>query len=113
MIDRRALLVATLCLGGGLAGLAGGLTAVQFGALGFVGGFQLGLKALAASILGGIGSVGGALLGGLTIGAFEIIWSAAMPIESRDIALCAVLILAIVLRPRGLFGSALDPAAER
>lgn len=109
-IDRRAMLVATLCLGGGLAGLAGGLTAVQFGALGFAGGFQLGLKALAASILGGIGSVGGALLGGLTIGAFEIIWSATMPIESRDIALCAVLVLAIVLRPRGLFGSALDPA---
>lgn len=112
-IDRRAMLVATLCLGGGLAGLAGGLTAVQFGALGFAGGFQLGLKALAASILGGIGSVGGALLGGLTIGAFEIIWSATMPIESRDIALCAILILTIVLRPRGLFGSALEPPRER
>lgn len=112
-IDRRALLVATLCLGGGLAGLAGGLTAVQFGALGFTGGFQLGLKALAASVLGGIGSVGGALLGGLVIGMFETIWSATMPIGTRDIALDAVLILAIVLRPRGLFGSALEPAGER
>ncbi len=112
-IDRRALLAATLCLGGGLAGLAGGLTAVQFGALGFAGGFQLGLKALAASVLGGIGSVGGALLGGLVIGAFETIWSATMPIEGRDMALCAILIGAIVLRPRGLFGSALEPTRTR
>ena len=70
-IDGRRLLLLTLALSGSLAGLAGGLVAVQYGALGFAGGFSLGLKALAAAILGGIGSVPGALAGGLAIGIFE------------------------------------------
>jgi branched-subunit amino acid ABC-type transport system permease component len=79
---------------------------VQFGALGFAGGFGLGLKALAAAILGGVGSVPGALLGGLAIGLFETLWSAFLPIEGRDLALFVVLILFITLRPEGLFGAA-------
>ena len=59
------LLTATLALSGALAGLAGTLVVLQFGGLGFAGGFQLGLKALIAAVLGGIGSVEGALLGGV------------------------------------------------
>jgi branched-subunit amino acid ABC-type transport system permease component len=97
---------APLALAGALAGLAGTLMVAQFGGLGFAGGFQLGLKALIAAILGGIGSVPGALVGGLSIGAFETLWSATMPIEGRDIALYSVLIVVLVFRPGGLFGFA-------
>ncbi len=104
-IDGPRLALATFALAGALAGLAGALVAVQFGALGFAGGFGLGLKALAAAILGGVGSVGGALIGGLAIGLFETLWSAYLPIEGRDLALFTLLVLFIVLRPEGLFGA--------
>jgi branched-chain amino acid transport system permease protein len=105
-IDGKRLALATFGISGALAGLAGALVAVQFGALGFAGGFGLGLKALAAAILGGVGSIGGALLGGLAIGLFETLWSAYLPIEGRDLALFVVLVLFIVFRPEGLFGAA-------
>ncbi|HYF55339.1 MAG TPA: hypothetical protein VEA41_13870, partial [Salinarimonas sp.] len=64
----------------------------------------LGLKALGAAVLGGIGSLPGALLGGLAIGLFEVAWSATMPIAGRDVAVYALLIAVLVLRPGGLLG---------
>lgn len=103
-IDGARLLRTTLALSGALAGLAGTLVVLQFGGLGFAGGFQLGLKALIAAVLGGIGSVGGALLGGLAVGLFETLWSAAMPIDARDIALYTALIAVLIFRPGGFFG---------
>jgi branched-chain amino acid transport system permease protein len=77
---------------------------LQYGGLGFAGGFQLGLKALVAAVLGGVGSVAGAFLGGLTIGLFETIWSMLMPIDARDIALYSLLAAVLVFRPGGFFG---------
>jgi branched-chain amino acid transport system permease protein len=103
-VDGRKLLVRTLGLSGALAGLSGALVVLQYGGLGFAGGFALGLKALVAAVLGGVGSVAGAFLGGLAIGAFETVWSALMPIDARDIALYSVLIAVLVFRPGGFFG---------
>lgn len=103
-IDARRLLGWTLLISGALAGFAGALVTLRFGPLGFAGGFGLGLKALAAAVVGGIGSVGGALAGGLAIGVFETLWSALMPIELRDIALFVLLVVAIACRPNRLDG---------
>ena len=103
-IDPQALAVRTLALAGALAGLAGTLVVLQYGGLGFADGFQLGLKALIASILGGVGSVGGAFLGGLAIGLFETAWSVAMPIDARDVVLYGLLIAILIFRPSGFFG---------
>jgi branched-chain amino acid transport system permease protein len=103
-VDAKRLLLGTLATGGALAGLSGTLIVAQYGGLGFASGFQFGLKALVAAIVGGIGSVRGALLGGWLVGLFESLWSAYLPIESRDIALYSALILFLVLRPGGLFG---------
>ena len=61
----------TFGLAGALAGLSGLLIVAQYGGLGFASGFQFGLKALIAAIIGGIGSVPGALLGGIAVGLFE------------------------------------------
>jgi branched-chain amino acid transport system permease protein len=103
-VNGNRLLAGTLALSGALAGVSGALIVVQYGGLGFAGGFQFGLKALIAAILGGIGSVPGAFLGGLAIGLFETFWSTLMPIEARDIALYSLLIAVLIFRPGGFFG---------
>jgi branched-chain amino acid transport system permease protein len=103
-VDGPRLLRQTLGLAGAMAGLSGMLIVAQYGGLGFAGGFQFGLKALIAAIIGGIGSVPGALLGGLAIGLFETFWSAYLPIEARDIALYGTLVAFLVFRPGGFLG---------
>ncbi|CAH1668618.1 branched-chain amino acid ABC transporter permease [Chelatococcus asaccharovorans] len=101
LFDRTFL---TACM---LAGFAGFIMAIYYGNVGYTTGMSLGLKALIAAVLGGIGSVGGAFLGGLIVGAAEVLWSATMPIETRDIAIYALLVLILIIRPQGLFGT--DP----
>jgi len=103
-VDRRVVFTASFLLAAALAGLAGVLTTLSFGGVGYAQGLTLTLKALTAAILGGIGSVRGALWGGVLLGLFEAIWSASMPIESRDIAVFTILALVLILRPGGLFG---------
>ena len=92
-------------ISGALAGLAGAIMTAAFGAVGYALSATLTLKALAAAIVGGIGSLPGAFLGGLLIGAVEAAWSAVFPIDDRDIAVYALLIVFIALRPAGLLGS--------
>lgn len=102
-----AVLAASFALAMALAGLSGALVAIHYGGMGFSGGAMLGFTALVAAILGGIGSVGGAMLGGLAIGALEAAWSAAMPIEYREVALFLLLALVLALKPDGLAGGRL------
>jgi len=104
-VDGPRLLVQTLALAGAMAALAGLLIVAQYGGLGFAGGFQYGLKALIAAIIGGIGSIPGALLGGFAVGLFETLWSAYLPIEARDMALYGALIVFLIFRPGGLLGT--------
>lgn len=103
-VDGPRLLFMTLALAGAMASLSGLLIVVQYGGLGFAGGFQYGLKALIGAIIGGIGSVPGALLGGFVIGLFETVWSAYLSIEARDVALYAALVIFLIFRPGGLLG---------
>ena len=94
----------TVTLACGLAGFAGFIFCVHYGNMGYSDGRLLGLKALVAAVAGGIGSLPGAMLGGLTLGVLEALWSANLPIESRDIAIFSALVALLVLRPGGLFG---------
>lgn len=103
-VDGPRLLRRTLGLAGAMAGLAGFLIVAQYGGLGFAGGFQYGLKALIAAIVGGIGSIPGALLGGVAVGLFETLWSSYLPLEARDIALYTALVVFLVFRPGGFLG---------
>jgi branched-subunit amino acid ABC-type transport system permease component len=94
----------SFALAAGLAGLAGGITVVVYGDISFAYAQIIGLKALTAAILGGIGSVSGAVLGGLFIGLVEAGWSAAFPIVDRDLVVFAILIATLIWRPGGFLG---------
>ena len=94
----------TFVLASVFAGLSGFLMTMAYGAVGYAAAPILGLKALIAAILGGIGSVPGAFLGGLLVGLFEALWSAYFDIDYRDFVVFGLLALLLTLRPRGLLG---------
>jgi branched-chain amino acid transport system permease protein len=100
----RRVLASTFVLAGALAGLAGWVIAVYYGNVGFAMGTALGLKALVAAVLGGIGSVSGAFVGGVLVALIEAGWSAYFDIGFRDVVVFSLLIVVFVLRPGGLFG---------
>jgi branched-chain amino acid transport system permease protein len=103
-VDPRAVHDRALILACAASGMAGVIVTAVYGGMGFAGGFTLGLKALIGAILGGIGTPAGAALGGLCIALFEVLWSATMPLEQRDIAVYALLAVVLLLRPGGFFG---------
>ncbi|MBL8589460.1 MAG: branched-chain amino acid ABC transporter permease [Methylobacteriaceae bacterium] len=105
-VSPTAIFFKTFALASALAGLAGFILTAHHGSLGYAASTTLGLKALIAAILGGVGSAPGAFLGGLAIGAGEALWSAVFPIVWRDAAVYAVLAIVLVFRPGGLFGDA-------
>jgi branched-chain amino acid transport system permease protein len=103
-ISPSATTARAFALSGALAGLAGAIMTAAYGAVGYGLSATLTLKALTAAIIGGIGSLPGAFLGGLIVGAAETGWSALFPIDYRDIAVYALLTIFIALRPSGLLG---------
>lgn len=103
-VDARAVHDVAIIIACAVCGMAGVIVTVIYGGMGFAGGFSLGLKALVAAILGGIGSVSGAALGGLFIAVFETAWSSTLPIEQRDLAVYSLLAIVLILRPGGFFG---------
>jgi branched-subunit amino acid ABC-type transport system permease component len=104
-VDARAVFLSSFALASALAGLAGFVMTMFYGAVGYDAAGTLGLKALVAAILGGIGSVSGALIGGLLLGGFEAWWSAYLPADYRDVASYALLAILLALRPGGLLGA--------
>jgi len=65
----------------------------------------IGLKAFAAAVLGGFGSIPGALVGGLTIGLIELFAGAYLPHGVKDVAAYVVLLVVLAVRPQGIFGA--------
>jgi len=107
-VDR--IVAKTFVVAGAYTGLAGWTIALHYGSVSFYMGAVLGFKALTAAVIGGIGSVSGAFVGGLALGLVETLWSAYLPTDYRDVFVFALLAATLIFRPRGLFGS---PAAER
>src|SRR6202000_1486098 len=94
----------TFVIGAALAAVAGMMYLIYYGLVDFFMGFVAGVKAFTAAVLGGIGSLPGAMLGGLLIGLIEALWSGYGSIEYKDVAVFAVLILVLMFRPSGLLG---------
>ncbi|TVR80532.1 MAG: branched-chain amino acid ABC transporter permease LivH [Rhodospirillales bacterium] len=94
----------TFVMGAALAAVAGMMVTLYYGVIDFFIGFLAGIKAFTAAVVGGIGSLPGAMLGGLLIGLIEVFWSAYFTIEYKDVAAFSILILVLVFRPTGLMG---------
>ncbi len=94
----------TFLIGAALAAAAGFVIATYLGGVNFYVGHLIGFKALTAAIVGGIGSVSGALIGGVLIGMLETFWSGYLTIAYKDIAVFGVLTLVLIFRPSGLLG---------
>ena len=73
---------------------------------------MLGLKALTAAVLGGIGSIFGAALGGLLIGLLEGLWAGYLPGAYRDVAVFLIVILIFIIKPDGLLSVGLRRDSE-
>lgn len=101
-VDR--IIAGSMLLAAMFAAAAGYIIAVHYGGVSFYMGLVLGLKALFATIIGGTGTIAGALLGGILLAALETSWSALFSIEYRDVAVFGVVILVFILRPGGLLG---------
>ena len=94
----------TFVIGAALAAVAGFMVMLYYGVIDFYIGFLAGIKAFTAAVLGGIGSIPGAVLGGFLIGVIEALWSGYGPIAYKDVAVFAVLVLVLIVRPTGLLG---------
>jgi branched-chain amino acid transport system permease protein len=91
-------------MGATLAAVAGVMVTLYWGVIDFFIGFLMGLKAFTAAVLGGIGSLPGAMLGGLLIGLIEAFWSGYFSVEYKDVASFATLVLVLIFAPYGLLG---------
>src|SRR6266705_187059 len=94
----------TFVIGAALAAVAGMMYLLYYGLVDFFMGFVAGIKAFTAAVLGGIGSLPGAMLGGLAIGLIETFWSAYFSVEYKDVAAFSILVIVLIFLPTGLLG---------
>jgi len=105
-INVPAIIAVTFFIGTALAAAAGTMAGAYYGSVWYFMGFLIGLKAFTAAVIGGIGSIPGAMLGGLILGLLEA-FGTQIPFigsEWKDVFSFAVLILVLVLKPTGLLG---------
>ena len=103
-VDTDRTISLTFVLGAALAAVAGIMYLLYYGVVDFFIGFVAGVKAFTAAVLGGIGSLPGAMLGGMLIGLIETFWSAYFSIEYKDVAAFSVLIIVLIFLPTGILG---------
>ena len=94
----------TFFIGSALAGAAGVMAAAYYGSIDFLMGFVIGLKAFTAAVIGGIGNIYGAMLGGLVLGLLESFGTHFFGGEWRDVFAFGFLILFLTFRPTGILG---------
>lgn len=103
-INVEGMVMLTFFLGSALAAAAGVMYGLYYTQISFMMGFLLGLRAFTAAVLGGIGNIPGAMVGGLLIGLLESFSSGYVSGQWKDVIVFAVLIFVLVVKPTGLFG---------
>jgi branched-chain amino acid transport system permease protein len=94
----------TFIMGAALAAVAGTMYLMYYGVVNFNDGFVPGVKAFTAAVLGGIGSLPGAVIGGLVIGLVETLWSAYFSTDYKDVAAFSILAVTLIFLPQGILG---------
>jgi branched-chain amino acid transport system permease protein len=105
-INVNLIISVTFAIGAALAGAAGMLYAIAFPQVVFGMGIIPGLKSFVAAVLGGIGSIPGALVGALIMGQAEVLSAAYISTPMRDAIAFSILIVVLLVRPTGIFGEA-------
>lgn len=101
-VDRTISL--TFVMGAALAAVAGTLFLMYYGVVHFADGFTPGVKAFTAAVLGGIGSLPGAVLGGLLIGLIETMWGQYVSADYQNVAAFSILVIVLIFMPQGILG---------
>jgi branched-chain amino acid transport system permease protein len=109
-IDVDRVIMVTFFVASALAGMGGVLFGLRFATVNFFMGYLLGIKAFTAAVIGGIGNLRGAMLGGLLLGVLESLAGGFISTEFQDAFAFLALIIVLLIRPQGLFG---QPLADR
>lgn len=109
-VDINRTIAITFILGGALGGVGGFLFALNYGVV-YTMGFTPALKAFTAAVLGGIGNLRGAVIGGLILGIVESLSIAFVPGSYIDVVAFAILVLVLLVRPTGILGESLGRSA--
>lgn len=111
-VDSNFIILMTFFFSGVLAGAAGIIFGISFSIVSPFMGIEPGIKGIAAMIVGGMGNLRGAIVGGMFIGIIEVLSVAYLGASARDFAVYGLLLLALVLRPQGILG-VMQPEKER
>ena len=103
-VEVDQVIVTAFFLGSALAGAAGMIFGLYYNTTSFLVGYTAGLRAFTAAVLGGIGSVPGAMVGGLVIGLIEAMSGQLIATAWTDVVVFSILVIVLVLRPAGFFG---------
>jgi branched-chain amino acid transport system permease protein len=103
-IDVNRIIAIVFLIGPALGGAAGSLVALHYGSFDFTLGWTFGLKAFIAAILGGIGNLPGAMLGGIILGIVESLSAVYLGSQWKDVVAYMLLALILIVRPTGLLG---------
>ena len=103
-IDVDRIVVLVFLIGSALGGAAGTLVGLLFTQVDYYVGFQAGLKGFTAAVLGGIGNIYGAMLGGILLGFAESLAVTFLPSAYKDVVAFVILIMVLIVRPWGLMG---------
>ena len=103
-INSNNVIATTFIIGASLAAVAGTLLGMYYGVVNPYVGFIAGLKAFTAAVLGGIGSIPGAMLGGLLLGVSESLTAGYFTAEYKDVVAFSLLILILLFMPQGILG---------
>ena len=110
-IDVDRVIVVTFFLASALAGMGGVLFGLRYASVNFFMGYLLGIKAFTAAVIGGIGNIRGAMVGGILLGVLESLVGGFISSQFQDTFVFLALITVLLIRPQGLFGQPLTDRA--
>lgn len=110
-IDVNRIITITFVIGSALAAAAGAMVGLYYTQINHMMGFIPGIKAFTAAVLGGIGNVTGAMLGGFVLGLAEAFGVLFMPAQYKDVIAFSLLVLVLIFRPRGILGEVVSERA--